>query len=189
MKKLILILPALLAAVLMTSCVEDGYAYHDDGPAYSGSNSVDFYYTSGRPYSRSYGPLEYRDDRYYYSRGGRYVTYDRPTYAYRGAGSRVVNRNVNVRNVTYNDRDYATYGRADSDRRYYNNNNYRGNRSVTYNNNGYRGNRSSTYSNARGDGYVQGGTVRRRSTNYYNDGDDDAVVRSQRSSTRVRASY
>ena len=64
MKKLILILPALLAAVLMTSCVEDGYAYHDDGPAYSGSNSVDFYYTSGRPYSRSYGPLEYRDDRY-----------------------------------------------------------------------------------------------------------------------------
>ena len=99
MKKFILLIPALFAGMFLTACDEGRYGHYDDGPGYHGDTSVDFHYSSGRPYSRSYGPLVYRDDRYYYSRGGSYVVYDRPTYAY---NDRVVNRdvrNVNVRNV------------------------------------------------------------------------------------------
>lgn len=86
MKPRFLLLPLLAGSLLLSGCIiEDRYGYYDDRPAYHGSRSVDFYYTSGRPYSRSYGPLVMRDNRYYYSRGGGYVVYDRPTYAYRGS--------------------------------------------------------------------------------------------------------
>ena len=63
--------------------------YHSGGEA-------DFYYTSGRPYSRSYGPLVQREGRYYYSRGGSSVVYDRPTTVYRSERS-VVRRDGDVR--------------------------------------------------------------------------------------------
>jgi hypothetical protein len=110
MKKLLLLCPAILAVLAFTSCTEDRYGYHDDEPAVYGgrSASVDFHYSSGRPYSRSYGPLYYRDDRYYYSRGGSYVAYDQPTYAYRGSDTRIVRNNTNVRNVTVNNRTNVT---------------------------------------------------------------------------------
>ena len=52
--------------------------YYDD--------NVDFYYTGQSPYSRQYGPLVYRDNRYYYRRAGGLVIYDRPTYAYSQRG-------------------------------------------------------------------------------------------------------
>jgi hypothetical protein len=110
MKKLLLLCPAIIAALAFTSCTEDRYGSYDDEPAVYGgrSASVDFYYTSGRPYSRSYGPLYYRDDRYYYSRGGGYVAYDQPTYAYRGSDTRIVRNNTNIRNVTVNNRTNVT---------------------------------------------------------------------------------
>jgi hypothetical protein len=74
-----------------------GYAYDDQdyppdyyagpgpgyyaGPGYYGPDSygpaVDFYFEGDHPYSRDYGPLVFRDNHYYYSRGGNYVVYDR----------------------------------------------------------------------------------------------------------------
>lgn len=113
MQKLILLVPAALAALFLSGCAEDGYdrgyAY-DDRPGYydDSGGSVDFVFEGDRPYSRSYGPLFLRDGQYYYSRGGEYVVYDRPT---RISNTRYVNRNVNVRNVTYsNTRQRGVYG-------------------------------------------------------------------------------
>jgi hypothetical protein len=80
MKKLNVILSGFVA-VLLCSCAEEEYGYYDR-PGYSEAD-VDFYYVSGRPYSRSYGPLYHRSGRYYYSRGGTYVIYDRPTVVLR----------------------------------------------------------------------------------------------------------
>jgi hypothetical protein len=103
MQKLLLLVPAALAGLFLSGCAEDsydrGYAY-DDRPGYydDSGGGVDFVFQGDRPYSRSYGPLFLRDGQYYYSRGGEYVVYDRPT---RVSNTRYVNRNVNVRNVTY----------------------------------------------------------------------------------------
>jgi hypothetical protein len=118
-----------LAAVtgLMFIGCDGEYGYYDDRPGYYSSgydDDVDFYYVSSHPYSRVYGQLYLRDGRYYYSRGGRYVVYDRPTRVYRNTNYRVVNRDVNVRNVRYNNerivRDNRT--RRDVDRSDYNRN-------------------------------------------------------------------
>ena len=103
MQKLLLLVPAALAGLFLSGCAEDsydrGYAY-DDRPGYydDSGGGVDFVFEGDRPYSRSYGPLVLRDGQYYYSRGGEYVVYERPT---RVSNTRYVNRNVNVRNVTY----------------------------------------------------------------------------------------
>jgi hypothetical protein len=104
MQKFILLVPAALAGLFLSGCAEDGYdrgyAYNDRPGYYDDSGGgVDFVFEGDRPYSRSYGPLILRDGQYYYSRGGEYVVYDRPT---RVSNTRYVNRNVNVRNVTYN---------------------------------------------------------------------------------------
>jgi hypothetical protein len=97
MKKNLLILPCVIfAGLLVSGCDDEPYGYSDDRPGYRSARTVDFYYTSGRPYSRSYGPLYHRDGRYYYSRGGTYVVYDQPTTVYR-SGTRVVHRDVDVR--------------------------------------------------------------------------------------------
>jgi len=126
MHKVIATFLAFGSAVLLVGCAveDDHYSYSDDRPVYysSGYNDdVDFYYASSHPYSRSYGPLYLRDGRYYYSRGGSYVVYDRPTHVYRNTNYHVVNRDVNVRNVHYNNeqvvrnynttRNYDHYGR------------------------------------------------------------------------------
>jgi hypothetical protein len=106
MDKVIATFLAVGSAGLLVGCaVEDDYysssgnrpVYYSDGY----NDDVDFYYVSSRPYSRSYGPLYLRDGRYYYSHGGSYVVYDRPTH-YRNTNYHVVNRDVNVRNVHYN---------------------------------------------------------------------------------------
>jgi hypothetical protein len=81
-------LSLLLIALSLASCIyEERYGYYDDyhGPYYGADYDpgVDFYYVRRRPYSREYGPLRYRDGRYFYSRGGRYVIYDRPTVVHR----------------------------------------------------------------------------------------------------------
>lgn len=110
MKKNLLILPLVaLAGLLLGGCDDEPYGYHDDRPSYRSGRTVDFYYTSGRPYSRSYGPLYHRDGRYYYSRGGSYVVYDRPVSVYR-ENTHVIRRDVNV-----GDR-YDRYDRRDRDR-------------------------------------------------------------------------
>lgn len=78
-----------------------GGGYVDEGP-----DAVDFYYVGGRPYSRAYGPLVYRDGGYGYSRGGDFVIYDRGSArsSYRG-GNRsreVVSNDYRVRNYQVN---------------------------------------------------------------------------------------
>jgi hypothetical protein len=118
MKTLFLLAPCALAAtILLTGCEVDDY---DDDVRYRRSayhgGSVDFYYTSGRPYSRAYGPLVARDGRYYYSRGGTYVVYDRPTTVYRD-DTRVVRRDVVVRDR--DDVDRRRYVDRDDDVRVY----------------------------------------------------------------------
>lgn len=89
--RLLLLLPA-VAALSFTSCVDDeGYTSVsvDRGGHYGGGGSdVDFYYEGESPYSRDYGQLYLRSGRYYYSRGGTYYTYNRPTRSYRGSYSR-----------------------------------------------------------------------------------------------------
>ena len=78
MRKLLLLIPLMATGLLMTGCDEVAYSertvVYDDGPGYYGD---DFYYVSSRPYSRVYGQLYLRGGRYYYSRGGTYVVYDR----------------------------------------------------------------------------------------------------------------
>ncbi len=104
MNKLFLLLPAAGAALLLSACEEEPYyghvyggsAYYGgpayvSGPAYYDGGGVDFYYVSGHPYSHAYGPLVYRDNNYYYGRGGSYTVYNRsyhsgPTYAHYGHG-------------------------------------------------------------------------------------------------------
>lgn len=81
MKNMLLLLPVGLG-LAMVACDEPGFVsagvtttrtgYYDDGGA-------DFYYVDRTPYSRSYGPLVHRDNRYYYRRSGALVIYDRPT--------------------------------------------------------------------------------------------------------------
>src|SRR5215211_5399446 len=96
MHKFTLLLPALLSAAMLTGCVEDGtyrgdVAYHGGGGYYDDgydSGDVDFVYVESRPYSRSYGPLYYRNGGYYYSRGGEYYVYDRGRGSHRGRYSR-----------------------------------------------------------------------------------------------------
>jgi hypothetical protein len=113
MQKFLLLVPAALAGLFLSGCAEDGYdrgyAYNDRPGYYDDSGGgVDFVFEGDRPYSRSYGPLFLRDGSYYYSRGGEDVIYDRPT---RISNTRYVNRNVNVRNVTYsNTRQRGVYG-------------------------------------------------------------------------------
>lgn len=102
--------------LFLGGCSDERYGYDDDRPHYHSASTVDFHYTSGRPYSRSYGPLYQRDGRYYYSRGGSYVAYDRPTTVYRGE-TRVVQRDINVRSRYDGDRRGDYY----SGRRTYNN--------------------------------------------------------------------
>jgi hypothetical protein len=129
MHKLTFSFLSLSSGLLFTGCVDEDYGYYDDRPGYYAADygpDVDFYYVSSRPYSRSYGPLYLRDGRYYYSRGGSYVIYDRPTRVYRSTNYRVVNRDVNVRNVRYNNervvRNYRTtrdYDRGDRTVRQY----------------------------------------------------------------------
>jgi hypothetical protein len=130
MRKIVLFALAAGTGLMFAGCAEDEYGYYDDRPGYYASdydNDVDFYYVSSRPYSRSYGPLYLRDGHYYYSRGGSYVVYDRPTRVYRNTSTRIVNRDVNVRNVRYNNerviRDNRTrrdYDRSDTNRSTYN---------------------------------------------------------------------
>jgi hypothetical protein len=49
----------------------------DYGPDYYGpSGEIDFYYVGGRPYSRYYGPLIFRDNNYYFNSGGSLGSYD-----------------------------------------------------------------------------------------------------------------
>lgn len=107
MHKLTAAVLALGTGLFFTGCAveDDQYGYSNDRPvSYSDgyNDDVDFYYVSSRPYSRSYGPLYLRDGRYFYSSGGSYVGYDRPTRVYRNTDYRVVNRTTNVRNVRYN---------------------------------------------------------------------------------------
>ena len=126
MQKSLLLCGTAIAALALTACDEE-YGYYDDRPGYYADHpgyyaeasgpSVDFYYVESRPYSRSYGPLYLRDGNYYYSRGGSYVVYDRPTRVYRNTNYRVVNRDVNVRNVRYNNVRY-TDERVVRDQRY-----------------------------------------------------------------------
>jgi hypothetical protein len=116
---------AAVTGLMFTGCGED-YGYYDDRPGYYASDGgygddADFYYVSSRPYSRVYGELYLRDGSYYYSRGGRYVVYDRPTHVYRNTNYHVVNRDVNVHNVRYNDqRVVRNYDRSDYNRAHYN---------------------------------------------------------------------
>lgn len=84
MKKALLFLP-ILAMPFLGGCEDEPYygrvAYADRpayyGRDYYGPGEVDFYYTGGRPYSHRYGSLVIRENRYYYSRGGRYYVYER----------------------------------------------------------------------------------------------------------------
>lgn len=104
-----------IPCLLLFSACDEIY-YHDEPAAYRGS-TVDFYYVSGRPYSRSYGPLYSRQGRYYYSRGGRDVVYDRPTtVVVRRDGDRDDRRD---RRDRWNDDDRRGYqrNRDESDRR------------------------------------------------------------------------
>jgi hypothetical protein len=121
MRKLALFGLAAVTGLMFSGCADE-YGYYDDRPGYYSSSydddNVDFYYVSSHPYSRLYGELYLRDGRYYYSRGGRYVVYDRPTRVYRNTNYRVVNRDVNVRNVRYNNERIVRDNRSrrDSDR-------------------------------------------------------------------------
>jgi hypothetical protein len=125
MHKLTAAVLALGTGLFFVGCAveEDQYSYSEDRPVYYSdgyNDDVDFYYVSSRPYSRSYGPLYLRDGRYYYSSGGSYAAYDRPTRVYRNTN--IVNRTTNVRNVRYNNervvrnqratRDYNRYDRS-----------------------------------------------------------------------------
>ena len=130
MRKLALFALAAGSGLFLAGCADDEYGYHDDRPGYYAGDSdtdVDFYYSSSRPYSRTYGQLYLRDGGYYYSRGGRYVVYDRPTRVYRNTNYRVVNRDVNVRNVRYNNERIVRDNRSgrDYDRSDYNRSGYR----------------------------------------------------------------
>ncbi len=110
---------ASVVCLLFTGCIEE-FGYYEERPGYHGDTSVDFYYSSGRPYSRSYGPLVMRDNRYYYSRGGSYVVYDRPTRGYRD--TRVVRREVSVDpddDRNYGGQVYERRGYDYDDRNYY----------------------------------------------------------------------
>ncbi len=178
MHKLILFAPAALAGLFLTGCAEDGYdrgyAYNDRPGYYDEGNvGVDFVYEGDRPYSRSYGPLFLRDGNYYYSRGGEYVVYDRPTRAY---NTRVVNREVNVRNVAYNNRTSVvrggggrTYAQRDGNVRsaaYSNDGGFHGNRSAgAYGNQSYRSGRQAqvrTSDHGRAGMQVQGGEKKKK---------------------------
>jgi hypothetical protein len=112
MNKLLLTIPLCAGALLLSSCHDDDDydGHYVSGGVYGGG--VDFYYSDVHPYSRAYGPLYLRDGRYYYSRGGGYVLYDRPTYAY-SERNRYVNREVNVSNQKYVNRRVV---KKDSDR-------------------------------------------------------------------------
>ncbi|MEO8353368.1 MAG: hypothetical protein ABI680_16690 [Chthoniobacteraceae bacterium] len=81
--KSLLLFPLLACSFAISGCVvPNSYAPVGPAPGYYAGNRVDFYYSSGRPYSYRYGALVTRDGRYYYRRGGRYVAYSGPTRAY-----------------------------------------------------------------------------------------------------------
>ncbi|RYD82820.1 MAG: hypothetical protein EOP84_08860 [Verrucomicrobiaceae bacterium] len=106
MRKLFFLLPIVAGAVFLTGCDDRTYRERTvvvgGGPSYYG-DSDDFYYVSSRPYSRTYGQLYLRGGRYYYSRGGSYVVYNR-TSNYRGDRSRYVVRDGRYRGGDRRDR-------------------------------------------------------------------------------------
>ena len=116
MKTILLLAPCVVAAgLLLGGCVvDDDDDVYGERRVYGRGGEVDFYYTSGRPYSRAYGPLVVRDGRYYYSRGGSYVVYDRPTTVVR-SDARVVHRDVDVRHRDVGVRSYGGVRRVEVD--------------------------------------------------------------------------
>lgn len=116
MQKLLLLLPAVAASLFLTSCADDEYysdydrrpVYHDgyvaDADYYDdGYDDSDFVYVERRPYSRIYGPLVLRGDRYYYSRGGRLMIYNRGRVGRPRATLRVDDRHRTIRHRAYDD--------------------------------------------------------------------------------------
>lgn len=106
MKNALLFLPVALGLGL-AGCDEVGFISGSVTTSRTGyyGNDSDFYFVDRTPYSRSYGPLVYRNDRYYYRRGRSLVTYDRPVRRWRDSDRHV--------------REYRNYDRRDRDRRNY----------------------------------------------------------------------
>jgi hypothetical protein len=133
--KLALLIPLAASSLFLGGCVAPEYAsvsYSSGYPdGYYGDNYADFYYTGRSPYSRSYGPLYYRDGGYYYMRGGSYVIYSRPTLRYADWERRHQSRdyrhvehrdnrvyvNENRRVEHRNDRAYVNDNRRNNDAR------------------------------------------------------------------------
>lgn len=66
-------------SLFLTGCVEETDVVYTERPAlYGAAADVDFYYVGEVPYSRQYGMLYYRDNRYYYRQNNNFVFYSRP---------------------------------------------------------------------------------------------------------------
>lgn len=81
-QKLLLLLPLAAANLLLVSHADaNSYPPSENQPVeiayYDGYDDDDFGYVERRPHSRLHGRLVLRDGRYYYSRGGRWVIYNR----------------------------------------------------------------------------------------------------------------
>lgn len=103
MNKLIFLLPVAFSLAL-AACDEPGFVSVESRGGYYDDGGADFYYAGRSPYSRNYGPLIYRDDRYYYRNGGRLVIYDQPTRRWRSNDANVRVYRRDDRNDRWRDR-------------------------------------------------------------------------------------